>query len=193
MRPESFQVLNTFTSVAGATNQTGAFRPGILAVLRENQRLCGSFFWRRQGSARLPVPLPSKIVEKVSLETRDILEQFESITMTANSVNASIRSINKVLRGEQRSCKGYFWSFEGSNKIAPLLQRVARAVEKLNSDGKIVETYLTVEKAAQALNLRSSRNMYYAARGKIKSCRGFYWRFKGSDKQAEGAIQRSRQ
>jgi GIY-YIG catalytic domain/NUMOD1 domain len=52
-----------------------------------------------------------KIVYKYDLEG-NFLNEHESVTAAAKSVNCSVSSMHRVVKGERGSCKGFQWSYE---------------------------------------------------------------------------------
>jgi hypothetical protein len=166
----------------------------ISEVLNGKTRTAGGYFWRPKGSLSLPrEDLNSKPVEKICMETKQILESFSSIVQAAKSVNESPSSICHVLAGRQRTCYGYFWRRKGSKSTPPPRKRVAREVEKLCfSTRDVLETYISACQAAEALGVSSPGYIYDAIKGKIRSYKGSFWRFKGTDDTPRGSLYQRR-
>lgn len=92
--------------------------------------------------------LDSRIIEKIDLDTLDVVGRYNSVTEAANSVSSSVKlnssktGIHKVLKRLYRSCGGFFWCYEGDSRKPPLKPRPNSKVTKIEeATGKIVAVY----------------------------------------------------
>jgi len=184
-------VIAEYDSVAEAAHSENASYTGIRRVCEEKQTLCNGAFWRYRGSNRLPPATTvtrgfesrSKAVEMLSLETGEVLELFQSIQAASRSVNAPAQNVYSVLCGKTRSCRGFYFRYQGSSKTPPPPRARARKVEMLDiTSGDILETFDSAKQAAYSLNASSPSNLYRAIHDKKKSFRGYFWRYEESDK-----------
>jgi predicted GIY-YIG superfamily endonuclease len=116
----SGKLLESYKSTADAARSVGATPSCIWSVVSGTGFSCKGFYWRRQGSNKLPPPDPTnraKPIEQVSLATGEVLECFESIYQALKSLGVSSNSggINGVLNKRQKSAHGYYWRPKGSN------------------------------------------------------------------------------
>eukprot|EP00978_Attheya_sp_CCMP212_P035948 scaffold159469_cov52-Attheya_sp.AAC.1 len=196
---ESGAVLGTFGSVVEAANSVGMVPSAVSQVLTGNVRTAGGFFWRYKGS-------PTKIrqtrknsrsykVEKLCVESGEMLETFDSLTDASNAMRASPSSICDVFSGRSMSCRGFFWRRKGST-VMPLPEAVRfvrrsnatvlapnmkqHPLEKLSLEsGEVLEEFELISDAAASIG-QSSQSINNVLNGRANSCKGFFWRYRGS-------------
>ena len=174
------KVLDTFPSATAAAQSANANTRQMRDVLSGKGMSCKGFFWRYEGSTSTPSPKAyRKPVEKVCLSTGKVLESFPSATAAAQSVNTNTGHMSRVLTGKYKSCKGFFWRYEGSTST-PSPKQNWKPVEKVClSTGKVLESFPSVTAAAQSINATTG-HIILVLTGKASSCKGFFWRYEGS-------------
>jgi hypothetical protein len=183
------ELLESFPSVTEGANSVGTTRRQISNVLKGKQRSCKSFFWRLKGSNGLPPDKPrrpSEIpVDKLCLETGEILYSFKSYKEAANSFGMKPSALLKVLKTKKgRSLVGFFWRFQGSTDLPTDETRSPseESVEKLcRATGKVLESFVSLTEAAESVGVKVYQ-IRRVLQGKDMSCTEFFWRIQGSSK-----------
>ena len=128
-------------------------------------------------------------VEQLDLRTHEVLNEFKSLSDAARQMGrkSAFSSIASCCKGVQKQSLGFFWRYKGSDELpAPdayeaYLRTTKRVVEKLDyNTGKVLEEYESVAAAAKAIGSQIT-HMTQACNGSARMCKGFFWRFKGSN------------
>ena len=178
---ETGQVLEVFPSAFAAVTQTERLEASSISrVLHGERRSAGGFFWRYQGSDTVSRPGRHRgarviQVEKLCLQTGNVLETFDSIAMASRSVGT------KRLTNLPRTAAGYFWREKGSTATPQSEEPTKKRVEKVCYEThKVVGTYDTLTHAANSVS-RKAEHISGVLRGRSKSAGGFFFRYEGSD------------
>lgn len=162
---ETNEVVETFPSSRQADERTGVSRCSIRRVLdRRGKARAGGFFWRFKGETNTPwqdpEPRCSTAVEKLCLESGDVLDIFDSLADAKRSMgmkpnNACIRD---TCDGKGRhSALGFFWRWRGSNIYPSQLVGYRKTVQVQRSkNGPVVREFSNATKAAEWLGLDNS-------------------------------------
>jgi hypothetical protein len=181
---ETKRVMKLFSSSRLAAEQTGVSRCSIRRVLdRKGKANAGGYFWRYAGEEHGPWkdPEPTNLnpVEKLCLQTGDVLEEFESLAAAKRAMNMAPNSgcIRDVCEGKGRkSSQGFFWRWTGSDKLPEDVVHSSKTVQMLRSkNGPVVKEFPSATLAAQKLGIDMSGVARWC-RNQSKE-RGFWWRY----------------
>jgi NUMOD1 domain len=187
------EMLAAYPSVGEAAAAVGAKPPNIHKVLAGSKPSCKGYFWRQCGSMALP---PGRAqgrrlpVEMVCLESGKVMNTFPSVNAAARAIGTSGGNISGVVSGRLKSAGGYFWREQGSKEQPPSRRgtkgRPSKSVEQLDlKTGTILAVYPSLKEAAEAVGTVSA-NIGGVMNGKLGSCKGYFWRQRGSTTQPSG-------
>jgi len=116
-----------------------------------------------------------KSVYQYSIEDRSLIDTFDCLESAANAVGAHKNSIAKVCSGENRTCKGYYWSY--LHPIPLVLQDARkRTVVQMDLIGNVLTQYDSVAEASERSGL-SKTCIARCCRGERKKSGGFLWKY----------------
>lgn len=166
----SEKVLKTFPSLKDAAAEMQTYPSYIKRALDNKRESFAGYFWRWEGSTALP----KNTIEKVSLETGQVLEFFPNLG------RAGLQGKKlPIIVGE------FLWRPRGSNETNVTYYSTkrgnARQVEKICLEtNQVLETYRCASDAAIAVST-TMHNVYAVLQGRTKTCRGYFWRYVGSN------------
>lgn len=108
----------------------------------------------------------------------EFISRFKSMREACTQTGIDYRSISKVCTGRTRQAKGYLWFYEREFKEGVQMRKSARCkkVEQYTKKGKYIRTFDSVQEAADHVGAFVT-NISYACSGKIKSSKGFHWKY----------------
>lgn len=109
-----------------------------------------------------------------------LVAEYKSIQDAAYAAKISASLICQQLNKEIKSlCGGFFWSYEKQLDETVIYKNTGKAkqVNQYDKDGKYIMTYPSTGIAAKALGLKSSSHISECCRGKIKTYKGYIWRY----------------
>lgn len=111
---------------------------------------------------------------------KQLVAEYKTVSEAAKAAQISASIIQQELQKEEKTLSGgFYWSREkelGKTRDYSNLGK-AKAVNQYDLNGKYIMTYPSTGKAAKALNLSTSSHIGECCRGKIKSYKGFIWRY----------------
>jgi group I intron endonuclease len=173
--------LETYCSATEASNITGISKSNILAVCRFEQRTAGGYQWRFDGDAS---PMDTyagneRAVKQFYLDG-SLKMVFTSVSEAAKCLNCSVSAISNACSGRTKSSHGYLWRFADDELNLQGLNVKARVrnrrVLQYTLDGEYVATFNSANDAADVMKVSYSA-IYNVCIGKLKSLRGFIWKF----------------
>lgn len=188
------EVVARFPSAAAAQVATRTWN--VYQVLSGRQRTANGYFWRHEGSTATVRPqvlrsswdTRSKRIEQIDVDTGNVIGVFPSIYAAASETNT--KNIASVLSGRTRTSNGYFWRYHGSSatrrKRKPLGPQNVRQVEQIcPTTGEVLETHASVTVAAKKFGVvpGTIRAVCKENSDSSLSARGYFWRYKGSNKR----------
>ena len=123
-----------------------------------------------------------KPVEKLSLETGEVLQTFPSVSEASQDIGleqGQYSRISAVLRGLISNCSGYFYRYQGSKALPKQRWKNKHAVEQLClKTGRVLATFNSIQDAGRAMGI-TTPGISYCCNGRngSKSAAGFGWRF----------------
>lgn len=127
-----------------------------------------------------------KPVEKLSLQTGEVLQTFKSVTEAAEDIGLRAPNssrISAVLHGKSRQCGGFFYRYQGSNEVPSKQMNSKHPVEQLClKTGRVLATFESIKAAGEAVGI-TTPGISYCCNGRngCKNAGGFGWRFAKSD------------
>lgn len=111
--------------------------------------------------------------QKLIAEYKNIPEASKAVGLSSSIITQELNKEIKTLSG------GFYWSRE------PNLEQVknytnkgkAKQVNQYDLNGKFIMTYPSTGVAAKAIGIKTSSHIGECCRGKIKSYKGFIWRY----------------
>jgi hypothetical protein len=189
--------IKTYPSAAEAQRATGVFATSIGKVASGEDISAGGFIWRwgkepqvdvvalKQEKRNAYVKKYGQKVTQYDLSGKKIAH-YPSTKDAAEASGAHINAINKVLKGEYKSAKGFFWkkgygkdfidlsNYKWGRQSMALTQ--SKPVKQYSLDGKYIQTFGSVKLAAQNMGLTPS-SIIDALKGRQHTCGGFKWKY----------------
>ena len=112
----------------------------------------------------------------------EYIRTFDTLEEAAKFVGIGAQGIGKACRGERKTAGGYRWKYDGvaKMKIEPKNRKEPqnkRPVIQLTAQGEFIAEYTSVQDAASSLGIITC-NIVHAARGDLKTYKGYKWRYK---------------
>ena len=197
--PTTAEVLETYNSFEAAAKSVSRHPHSIKLAVADKTKQCGGYHWRIKGEAfvaKLDNKRSTKKVrvEKLSLETGEVLETFGSMNAAAKDAGCSNFAMHRAIGLGGAALKGYFWRSCDSNQT-PDLEKLnyrpsktgdhvkPRPIEKVCiHTGKVEQIYDSVIDAVSQEEGIYRSGIYNVLTGKFRTCGGYFWRFLGSNK-----------
>lgn len=109
-----------------------------------------------------------------------LVAEYKNIKEASRAVDISETIIIQELNKEIKTLSGgFYWSKERGLGITKdyVGAEKSKAVNQYTKDGKYIMTYPSTGVAAKALGMRKSSHIGECCRGKIKTYKGFVWRY----------------
>ena len=190
---ETGEVLHVYPSIAEAARTTGYTKQSIQCIVagKADRVSYKGFYWRRVGDKsspkqpkpKAPIKQGRQPVEQICAQTGKVLATFDSIAEAAESLKISTRLIRMVLKGINKSTRGY--TFRKVGEPVPFKRNLsARPVHQIClATGDILATHPSQAAAGRAVNV-SIASIHVVATGKnAKSTGGYAWRLVQSVQQ----------
>lgn len=112
-------------------------------------------------------------------KNKELVAEYKTINEAARAVGISISQINQEIHKSPKAlANGFYWS--DKNELGETIQYTntgkAKPVNQYTKEGKYLMTYPSTGAAARALSIGSS-HIGECCRGKIKSYKGYVWRY----------------
>lgn len=118
-----------------------------------------------------------KTVYQYSIEDGSLLNTYDSLQSAANAVNAYKNSIGNACVGQNKTCKGYWWSYNFSVPFSLEKDLRKKKVIQYSLSGKPLAVYESVSVASLATGI-SRTCIARVCRGERKHSGGFVWKYK---------------
>lgn len=109
-------------------------------------------------------------------ETGLLLKAWDSQIEAANALGVSKSSLNQCLLGFNKSCKGFYWSFQLLEKY-PITEKIDNSEKKvymLDINNNVLKVFDSITSAAQSVGGERSA-IKRCCRGEIKTTCGYKW------------------
>lgn len=111
---------------------------------------------------------------------KELIAEYKNITEAANAVKISKSIIIQELNKEIKTLSGgFYWSKTNELKETKNYPNTGKSKEVYQYDlnGKFINKYKSTGEAARSLGLKSNSHIGECCRGKIKTYKGFIWRY----------------
>lgn len=148
-------------NIRDALNDSSLIEKNRTAHLRENLS---------EDTLRKISEASSRSIEQIDPETGEVLRVFNRIRDASEFVGVKSNSITHVLKGRSKTCRGYFWKYvdqshvdvefhlrEETKKRSSDSRRRRTLVEMIDQDGRVVETYETMNSASRNCGIHISK------------------------------------
>ena len=189
--------IRTYRSIVEAEKATGVFATSIGKVASGGGISAGGFIWAWGKEPKIDVEALRKErrlgfvkkygrkVTQYDLSGRKVA-YFPSVKEASEISGAHINAINKVLNGEYKSAKGFYWKTGyGKDQIdlsnykwgrESMAATQSKKVKQYSLDGKYLQTFQSIKQSAKEVGLRSS-TIFGALNGHQKTARGYKWKY----------------
>lgn len=113
-------------------------------------------------------------------KNKELVAEYKSISEAARAVDISMSIIQQELHKEVKTLSGnFYWSYEKEIKEVKNYKNLGKAKEVYQYDlkGKFINSYSSAGEAARSLGVKNHSHISECCRGKIKSYKGFIWRY----------------
>jgi hypothetical protein len=189
--------IKTFPSAAEAERATGVFATSIGKVASGEDISAGGFIWRwgkepkvdvvaiKEEKRKAYVKKYGQKVTQYELSGKKVAH-YPCIKDGAEASGVHINAINKVLKGQYKSAKGFFWK-KGYGKDfidlsdykwgrESMAATQSKPVKQFSLDGEYIQTFPSVKVAAQAIGLHPT-SVIDTLKGRRHTSGGFKWKY----------------
>lgn len=117
-----------------------------------------------------------KTVYQYSTEDGSLIAKYDSLQSAANAVSAARTSISNACLGQNKTCKGYYWSYFSSIPIG-LKDIRMKPVIQLDLEAHFIAEFKSVSEASRITGL-SKTCISRVCRGERQQSGGFLWKYK---------------
>ena len=117
-----------------------------------------------------------KTVYQYTIQDCSLVNSFDCLESAANAVCAHKNSIAKACSGENRTCKGYYWSYHGPKQFVPPEERKRKEAIQLDLEGNLLAVYKSISEASKSTGI-SKTCIARCCRGEREQTGGFLWRY----------------
>jgi len=190
------QVVAVFPSYAAAARALEIHKNGIRQVAAEckSRSSYKGYFWRKAGDSTMPKVLSKKAkvshlrqqVEQVCPETGAVIATFNSSQEAARKLKIPQHHVSKVLRGVQKTTRGYHFRKAGKPEKFKRSTR-ARPVQQLCLEsGEVLATFPSQKTAGTAVGVTGA-SIRNAAMGNTNTSAGYRWRYVQGESDVQSA------
>tara|TARA_R110002049_G_scaffold275213_1_gene453232 strand:+ start:17445 stop:18095 length:651 start_codon:yes stop_codon:yes gene_type:complete len=116
-----------------------------------------------------------KTVYQYSIDDGCLVNSFDSLQSAANAVSASKTSIGNACTGQNKTCKGYIWSYSSTYPMN-LTDERRKPVIQMDLDGRTLQKYKSVAEASRTSGV-SKTCISRCCRGERDKSGGFKWKY----------------
>ncbi len=185
------KVIAHFPSVSQASKKTGFSPASIQDCALKHQKVAHGFVWRYEHekyNGEYKDYRQGKPVTQYDLAGKKI-QTFPTIQSAAQQTGLTPDNIQKNVKGENKTAGGFIWKYATPKEIKNLPafkgleyngnSTSGQAVIKYSTDGRKIETYLSMAEAAKACGISGS-GISAVLNVEGRTAGGFVWRTKGN-------------
>ncbi|WP_372757890.1 NUMOD1 domain-containing DNA-binding protein [Mariniflexile sp.] len=116
-----------------------------------------------------------KTVYQYSVEDGSLVNSFDSLQSAANAVSAAKTSIGNACLGQNKTCKGYIWSYSSTYPMNFKDGR-RKPVMQMDLDGRTLQKYKSVAEASKLTGI-SKTCISRCCRGERERTGGYIWKY----------------
>ncbi|MDW5289449.1 NUMOD1 domain-containing DNA-binding protein [Formosa sp. PL04] len=117
-----------------------------------------------------------KSVYQYSVEDGSLLNTYDCLENASKSVGVCKNSIGNTCIGQNKTCKGFYWSYDLTVPYVLKEDLRKKKVHQYNLKGDKLSTYKSVAQASKLNNL-SKTSIARACRGERKQSGGYLWSY----------------
>jgi group I intron endonuclease len=117
-----------------------------------------------------------KKVYQYRIEDGELIGIYDDLPSAANAVNAVKQSISKVCSGENRTCKGFYWSYSLTEPYIIQKDKRRKELRQYDQQGGLIAKYKSVSEAARITGI-SKTCISRCCRGEREQTGGFLWKY----------------
>ena len=110
-----------------------------------------------------------------------LVAEYLNATEAANAIKIGVNLIYQEIHKEKKAlCGNFYWSYTKDNNFETVYYKntgKAKQVYQYTIEGKFINCYSSCGQAARSLGLSTSSHIAECCRGKIKTYKGFVWRY----------------
>lgn len=116
-----------------------------------------------------------KTVYQYNIEDGSLVSTYDSLQNAANAVSAYKTCVGNACTAQNKTCKGYHWSYSSTSPII-LKDERRKTVIQMDLNGRILYIYKSVAEASRQTGV-SKTGISKVCRGERKKSGGFLWRY----------------
>ncbi|WP_053991924.1 GIY-YIG nuclease family protein [Mangrovimonas sp. TPBH4] len=117
-----------------------------------------------------------KTVYQYNTTDGSLVAQYDSLENAANAVNAVKTSIGNACIGQNKTCKGFYWSYNFCVPFNPTKDFRKKEVKQLFPSGEVIANYGSVAAASRATGISKSC-IARVCRGEREQSGGYMWHY----------------
>ena len=118
-----------------------------------------------------------KTVYQYNIKDGSLVNSYPNLIEAAKSVNGAKTSIGNACLGQNKTCKGYYWSYNYSVPYDPIVDFRKKKVYQYSHSGKFIQEYESVADASKSSGISKSC-ISRVCRGEREQSGGFIWKYK---------------
>ena len=117
-----------------------------------------------------------KNVHQFDMDTGLLLNTYEDLNTASTSVNAKSKSISNACLGYNKSCSGFYWSYNESYDVSSAIDQRKKQVIQNSMNGDFVCTFSSASEASRLTGISKSC-ISRCCRGERSDSGGFKWNY----------------
>ncbi|TXE08556.1 endonuclease [Gelidibacter salicanalis] len=118
-----------------------------------------------------------KTVYQYKINDGSLVNTYPTLSEAADAVNAAKTSIGNACMGQNKTCKGYHWSYNFSVPFNPTDDLRKKKVLQYSHSGKLINEFNSVSDASKLTGL-SKTSISRVCRNEREKSGGFIWKYK---------------
>lgn len=108
----------------------------------------------------------------------ELIKQHASIKDAYLSVNGTRSGLQNMLKGKNKTYKGYYWNYENIFNYVPA-KDVRIRIDQYSLNGKFIKTYDSAKDARVSVGATNSHSIIKVCQGQFIQAFGYIWRYNG--------------
>lgn len=117
-----------------------------------------------------------KKIYQYCTQTGKLISTYASLETAAKAINASKKSISNTCLGQNKTCKGFYWSYELKEPFFRECDLRNKEVLQLDSYGRFIQNFKSVSEASRKTGVSKSC-IARVCRGEREMSQGFKWMY----------------
>ncbi|MCM4162157.1 MULTISPECIES: NUMOD1 domain-containing DNA-binding protein [unclassified Arenibacter] len=117
-----------------------------------------------------------KNVYQYSVDEGRLVGTYDSLEHAAKAVNSSRKSISNACLGYNKSCRGFYWSYDCSEPFIPEMDKRKKEVYQISLQNQFVAKYVSVSEASKQTGI-SKTCISRCCRGERDRSGGYIWKY----------------